>query len=63
MIQSPEDRVCPTGTGHGHDPRIPTCVTTLSTDNPDDAATTEGSQNQYLDRRGLARDGTETGLD
>ena len=39
MIQSPEDRVCPTGTGHGHDRRRPTCVTTPRTDNPDDAAT------------------------
>ena len=43
VIQSPEDRVCPTGTGtgHGHDRQFPTCVTTPSTNNPDDAATTE----------------------
>ena len=39
VIQSAEDRVCPTGTGHGYDRRFPTCVTTPSTDNPDDAAT------------------------
>ena len=38
VIQSPEDRVCPTGTAHGHDRRFSTCVTTPSTDNPDDAA-------------------------
>ena len=46
VIQRPEDRVCPTCTGHGHDRRFPTCVTTPSTDNPDDAATTEFSQSQ-----------------
>ena len=63
VIQSPEDRVCPTGSGHGHDRQFPTCVTTLCTDNSDDAATTEVSQSQQLARRGLARDGTETGPD
>ena len=41
VIHSPEDRVCPTGTGHGHDRRFPTCVSAPSTDNLDDAATTE----------------------
>ena len=46
VIQSPEDSVCPTGTEHGHDRQFPTCVTTPSTDNPDDAATTEVSQSQ-----------------
>ena len=63
VIHSPEDRVCPTGTGRGHDRRFPTCVTTPRTDNPDDAATTEVSLSQQLVRRGLARDGTETGPD
>ena len=62
VIQSPEDRVCPTGTGHGNDRRFPTRVTTPSTDNPDDTATTEVSQSQVV-RGGLARDGTETGPD
>ena len=60
VIQSPEDRVRPTGAGRGHDRRCPSCVTTPSTDSPDDAATTEVSQSQQLVRRGLARDGTET---
>ena len=32
-------RPCPTGTGLGHDRPFPACVTTPSTDNPDDAAT------------------------
>ena len=62
-FQSPKDRVCPTGTGHGHDRQLPTCVTAPSTENLDDPATTEVSQSQWLDRRGLARDGTETGPD
>ena len=53
MIQTPEDRVCPTSTGHGHDRRFPTCVTTPSTDNLDDAATTEVSQSQQLVRKDL----------
>ena len=46
LIQSPEDRVCPTGTGHGHDRQFPNCDTTPSTDNPDGPATTEFSQCQ-----------------
>ena len=38
LIQSPEDRVCPTGTGHGHDRQFPNCDTTPSTDNPDESS-------------------------
>ena len=41
---------------HGNDHRFSTYVTTPSTDNPDDAATTEASQSQQV-RRGRAREG------
>ena len=52
VIQSPEDGVVRQVqdmdmiVDHGYVRRFPTCVTTPSTDNPDDAATTEVSQSQ-----------------